>query len=237
MKLSAPLYQLKRRARLLSRSEGIPLHQALDQIAAIEGAIQWSFLAAQHAAGTSAQTLYAQLQPGDLVLIGARPGHGKTLLSLVLAQEAVRAGNESVFFTLEYTERECLERFKAIGVDSSQHATLFRCDCSDEICAEYMVAKLEPCRPGTLVVVDYLQLLDQRRENPALMDQVRTIKSFAQERQITFVFICQIDRSYDLVMKRFPDLDDVRLPNPLDLKLFNKACFLNNGEVSFANVL
>jgi hypothetical protein len=34
-------------------------------------------------------------------------------------------------------------------------------------------------------------------------------------------------------MKSFPDLEDVRLPNPLDLSLFTKTCFLNNGEVQF----
>ena len=33
MKLSAPLYHLKRKAKLLSRAENIPLHEALDGIA------------------------------------------------------------------------------------------------------------------------------------------------------------------------------------------------------------
>lgn len=232
MKLSAPIYQLKRKAKLLSRSEGIPLHKALDQVAVTEGSSQWSALAAKYAAATSAQKLYTQLQSGDLVLLGARPGHGKTLLSLVLANEALKAGNESVFFTLEYTEQQCFERFGAIGIDPAQYAATFRCDCSDQICAGYMVRKLELCKPGTLVVVDYLQLLDQRRENPELMDQIRTIKLFARERQVSFVFISQINRSFEHAKKRFPDLGDVRLPNPLDLTLFDKACFLSDGEVS-----
>ena len=30
-----------------------------------------------------------------------------------------------------------------------------------------------------------------------------------------------------------PDLRDIRLPNPLDLKPFDKTCFLNNSEVQF----
>ena len=34
MKLSAPLYHLKRKAKLLSRAENIPLHDALDRWAA-----------------------------------------------------------------------------------------------------------------------------------------------------------------------------------------------------------
>ena len=47
------------------------------------------------------------------------------------------------------------------------------------------------------------------------------------------VLISQIDRSYDPSKKPFPGLDDVRLPNPLDLKLFDKACFVHDGEMRF----
>ena len=65
------------------------------------------------------------------------------------------------------------------------------------------------------------------------MDQVRALKAFARERGATLVFISQIDRSYDPSKKPCPDLEDVRLPNPLDLKLFDKTCFLNDGKVHF----
>lgn len=84
---------------------------------------------------------------------------------------------------------------------------------------------------GTLVVIDYLQLLDQRRESPPLATQVSALKSFARDRGLVIVFISQIDRSYDPSKKPHPEIQDVRLPNPLDLMLFNKTCFLNNGEV------
>ncbi|SDA82151.1 DnaB-like helicase C terminal domain-containing protein [Mesorhizobium qingshengii] len=86
---------------------------------------------------------------------------------------------------------------------------------------------------GTLVVIDYLQLLDQKRENPDLMAQVRTLKAFARDRGLILVFISQIDRSYNPATKPCPDIGDVRLPNPLDLSLFNKTCFLNKGEIRF----
>jgi hypothetical protein len=42
MKLSAPLYHLKRKAKILSRAENIPLHEALDRIARQEGFGGWS---------------------------------------------------------------------------------------------------------------------------------------------------------------------------------------------------
>src|SRR4029450_8093458 len=96
-----------------------------------------------------------------------------------------------------------------------------------------IVRRLANAPRGTLVVVDYLQLLDQKRGNPELMEQVRALKSFARDRGLIFVFISQIDRAYDPSQKPCPDLDDVRLPNPLDLSLFSKTCFLNEGEVRF----
>ena len=65
------------------------------------------------------------------------------------------------------------------------------------------------------------------------MVQVRTLHSFARERGLIFVFISQIDRSYDPSTKSCPDLQDVRLPNTLDLSLFTKTCFLNDGEIQF----
>ena len=233
MRLSAPVYQLKRKARLLSRADNIPLHEALDRIAVREGFAAWSLLVARMSSVTPAAKLFEQLSPGDLVLVGARPGHGKTLMSLKLAVEAMQSGHRSVFFSLEYGEKDVLDRFSAIGVERGRFDTLFEFDNSDDICADYVVRKLADAPRGTLVVIDYLQLLDQKRENPALMVQVRALQSFARERGLIFVFISQIHRSYDPAVKPYPDLEDVRLPNPVDLGLFSKTCFLNNGDIRF----
>ncbi len=233
MKLSAPIYHLKRKAKLLSREEGIPLHKALDRIALQEGYSGWSLLAAKQPEIAPASKLFAHLAPGDLVLLGARPGHGKTLLSLELAVEAIKSGNRSAFYTLEYTEKDILDRFRSIGVDPARLDGLFEFDCSDAINADYIMEAMASAPLGTLIVVDYLQLLDQKRENPALAAQVGALKSFAQDRGLIMVFISQIDRSYDPLKKPCPDAGDVRLPNPLNLKLFDKLFFLNNGEVRF----
>ncbi|MDX8447721.1 DNA helicase [Mesorhizobium captivum] len=233
MRLSVPVYHLKRQARLLSRRDRVPLHQALDRVAAGEGFASWSLLAAKAGEATPAGSLLAQLAPGDLVLVGARPGQGKTLMSLELAVEAMKSGRHSVFFTLEYTHTDILGRFRAIGVEPALFDGLFEFDNSDTICADYIIGKLRTAPRGTLAVVDYLQLLDQRRENPELMVQIPMLRSFARDRGLILVFISQIDRSYDPSKKPFPDLGDIRLPNPLDLSLFDKTCFLNKGEIQF----
>lgn len=233
MKLSAPVYRLKRQAKILSREAGIPLHEALDRIAVGEGFKGWSLLAAKLAEASPAGRIYPQLQPGDLLLLGARPGQGKTLMSLELAVEAMKAGHKSFFFSLEFTDRDCLAGFRAIGVELDRFAGQFEFDGSDLICADTIMARLASVPRGTFVVIDYLQLLDQRRETPPLMDQVQALRAFARASGVTMVFVSQVDRSYDPSVKLCPGLEDVRLPNPLDLGLFDRACFLNDGVVEF----
>ena len=233
MRLSAPVYRLKRQARLMSRGENIPLHQALDRVAAEEGFGSWSLLAAKAAEAAPAGRLLARLMPGDMVLVAARPGQGKTLMSLELAVTAMKQGNRAVFFTLEYVHADILDRFRDIGADPADFDRLFEFNNSDAISAGYIIEALRSAPRGTLAVIDYLQLLDQKRENPELMVQIRALRSFARERGLVLVFISQVDRSYDSSSKPFPDIGDIRLPNPLDLSLFDKACFLNKGEIQF----
>ncbi len=233
MRLSAPVYQLKRKARLLSRADNIPLHEALDRIAAEglpPGACWWRGCLPV----TPAAKLFEQLSPGDLVLVGARPGHGKTLMSLKLAVEAMQIRpSQRVLLAGIQLKRTCWTVSVPSAWSGRVSIRLFEFDNSDDISADYVARKLADAPRGTLVVIDYLQLLDQKRENPALMVQVRALQSFARERGLIFVFISQIHRSYDPAVKPCPDLDDVRLPNPVDLGLFSKTCFLNNGDIRF----
>lgn len=233
MKLTAPLYALKRRAKFLSRRDGVPLHTALDRVACEQGYGGWSLLAAKAASRAPAAMLLSRLTPGDCLLLGARPGQGKTLLALELVVEAMNNAHCGAFFTLEYTERDIVERFGALGAEAVRHAGRFIFDSSDEICADHIVRALSAVPRGTLAVVDYLQLLDQKRVNPDLMEQMRSLRGFGGRRGVIFVFISQIDRSFDLSGRSLPDIGDVRLPNPLDLSLFNKHCFLHNGDVRF----
>ncbi|MFK0686175.1 DNA helicase [Ochrobactrum sp. BD67] len=231
MRLSSPIYHLKRRARHLANNADIPLHVALDRIAAQEGYKSWSSLINKATAPVSTEEIYSYLKSGDMVLVGARPGHGKTLLSLDIMIEAMRAGNYGRFFSLEYTEKEVAGRFQALGVNQDDFQHVFRLDCSDAICADYIIAKLDDAPTGTVVVVDYLQVLDQKREKPDLTTQIAALRSFASNRRHIILCISQIDRSFDPAMKPCPAIEDIRLPNPLDLALFDTYLFLNDGEI------
>ncbi len=148
----------------------------------------------------------------------------------------MKAGNRAAFFTLEYAAKDIPERLRMIGADAGRFEALLHLDASDAINADHIARELGDAPPGTLAVIDYLQLLDQRRANPDLMTQVTALRAFAKARGLILVFLSQIDRSYDPASRPCPDLGDVRLPNPLDLTLFDKTCFINDGEVRFRSV-
>ena len=235
MKLSAPIFILKQQAKTLSRRERIPLHAAQDRIARREGFKAWSLLAAEWSASGSHGDLLSQLRPGDLVLIAARPGQGKTLLGIRLAAESVDRGNRSAFFTLEFTEVDVARCCRKLDIDFDIYRERFMIDASDLISSSYIAGQLASAPPNMLVVIDYLQLLDQRRENPSLMEQVAELKRIAEDRRIVIVCLSQVDRRYDPESKPFPGFGDVRLPNPVDLSLFDKACFLSRGRIELSS--
>lgn len=229
MSLSTSLHHLKRKAKALHRKEQIPLHQALDRIATAEGYRSWSLLAARNPAGMAA-TLLAALSPGDMALLAGRPGQGKTLAGIWLATEAAKAGRRSFFFSLEYTAADFERRLAGLGIGQAAGA-LVSFDGSDLIAADHIEAALAFAPSGSLAVIDYLQLLDQRREKPALTQQLRSLKSFARTKGVVLIFLSQIDRHYDPADKPFPDLGDLRLPNPVEIDLFDKDFFVQGGEI------
>jgi hypothetical protein len=189
MKFTAPIFILKQQARVLSRKERIPLHQALDRIASREGFSAWSLLAAKVDSDRPGERFLNQLNPGDLALIAARPGQGKTLFSLKLAIETIRRGHRAAFFTLEFTKADVAGCFKTLDEKLSDFSGRLLIDDSDEICADYIATRLASAATKTLVVIDYLQLLDQKRIHPSIADQIQRLKAFAEERRL-IVFVC-----------------------------------------------
>lgn len=235
MKLSAPIFQLKRRAKLMARAGKLPLHVALDEVAREEGFARWSHLSSSMAAGRLSSTVLSQLDDGDLLLMAGRPGQGKTLLGLQLLLDAVRAGRRAVFFTLEYTEPQARGHLRKLSTPHDL-ANKVEVITTEAIGADLILRYMADAAPGSVAVIDYLQILDQQRSKPALSDQMAALSAFAKDKGVILGFLSQIDRTFDPEMKRLPDIGDVRLPNLVDLGLFTKALFLQGGEAQFHNV-
>ncbi len=226
MQLSHPIYQLKRRAKLLAREAGIPLHAAQDQIAQGEGYGTWSLLSAKHAEASRPAPILPELANGELVLLAARPRQGKTRIGLQLLVDAVRAGRRAVFFTLEFTEAQVLALLAEIGAGDDLPEIV----ADDAIDAASIRAYLADALASTVAVVDYLQVLDQRRDTPVLAEQVSDLRAFAKETGVILAFISQVDRTFDSAAGTLPRPADLRLPNPVPLDLFDKACFTHDGK-------
>lgn len=233
MRLSAPIFRLKRRAKQIARDHAIPLHAALDDIARQEGYESWSLLAARAAQDRPEADYLSRLDPGDLLLIAARPGHGKTVMALEVLAEHLKSGGQGIFFTFEYTEAEAWARYVAAGGREADLNDGLWIDTTDAFGADRIVARLSDLPHGSLAVIDYLQLMDQRRDTPPLADQIDSLRRFAVARGMILIFLSQIDRAFETADKPLPDLSDIRLPNPVDLRLFTKACFLNKGQSRF----
>lgn len=228
MKPDAPVYSLKREARALAREAGIPLHAALDRIARSRGYRGWSHLAASVQPRHVAR-LAASLSPGEVVLIGARPQQGKTLLALELALAARGMGREGHVFTLADSSAGVAARLRDLGVQAS--AANLCVDTSDDICAGYVIDRLSRADGPVLAVIDYLQVLDQKRSNPELGAQVTALRDFARASGAVIAVTSQIDRSFDQAAGRLPGIADIRLPNRLDLGLFDRICMLHQGQM------
>ncbi|MEL7690387.1 DNA helicase [Citromicrobium bathyomarinum] len=226
MRLSQPIYQLKRRAKLLAREAGIPLHAAQDRIAQGEGYDTWSLLSAKRAEASRPASILPELADGDLALIAARPRQGKTRIGLQLLVDAVRAGRRAVFFTLEFTEAQTLALLAEMGAGDDLPEIV----ATDHIDAASIGEHLAGAAPGSVAVIDYLQVLDQRRETPVLADQLASLRDFARTSGAILAFISQVDRAYEPAVAQLPGLANLRMPNPVPLDLFAKACFTHAGE-------
>jgi len=233
MELSAPLYRLKRRARLLARRASIPLNQALDRVAREEGFARWSLLAARHAPAAPSQTLLAGLRPGDTLLLGARPWQGKTALGFDLLLAAAREGRRGVFISLLLTKKEALDQLKWLDSGSSSLSPWLAVVACDGKRSDVIVECLRDAAPGTVVVIDYLQMLGRPGDSDDLRAQVRNLQRFAGKQGVTLVFLSQIDRSFDPDLKPLPDIGDVAALTGMSPEMFSKTCFLHEGRARF----
>ena len=149
MKLSAPIYQLKRRAKLMARDEKIPLHTALDRIARDEGFAGWSLLSARVATSCNGERTYCPGFPMAICCcwergpVMARPCSGFSSCSM----PSVTAGevSSSLSNIPSRKPRRASGRWKA---NRRASVTTLEIVTSDEICADYIMRHLADASPG-----------------------------------------------------------------------------------------
>jgi len=200
----------------MKNAQGLSMTDALNQIAIREGFSSWSLL--QSRSDQILPSRYSELldffNDGDLVVIASRPGMGKTSFTMGLfVQAAKQASSKSFYFTLSETHKDLARRIGAYDQLMGENKDQFELNYSNDICAEYIISVTKgQVGSGGLIVIDYLQLLDEKRVNPPIQTQIEKLKTYAKEKRCTIVFLSQIDRSLENMVSKRPGIDDIRLP-------------------------
>lgn len=179
------------------------------------------------------------LNKSDLIILGARPGMGKTSFALNIARNvAVNAGKTVCFFSLEMTRDQLAQRMlsseaaikseklRTGALESEEWTRLTQAgenlskaeiyfDESSNITVPEMKAKLLRMKRVDLVVIDYLGLMHSPRQNDNRVQEIseitRSLKIMAKELKIPVIACAQLSRGTEAKGKSHkPALSDLR---------------------------
>jgi len=178
------------------------------------------------------------LEPGQLVIVAARPSTGKTALALNMADYLVRQGKTVVFFSLEMQRRELAQRLIALrtGISVSSMRTgklqeggwsqisACRADTDGQrlilidrpaVGVSYVRAAARKIRRQhglDVIFVDYLGLMrgEGQNRNQEIGSLSRGLKALAKELNIPIVALAQLNRATETRQDKRPQLSDLR---------------------------
>ncbi|MBO4769800.1 MAG: replicative DNA helicase [Clostridia bacterium] len=179
------------------------------------------------------------MSPGDLVLVGARPGMGKTSFAMNIATRVAQQSKKTVcVFSLEMSAEQLASRMLSSEalVDSTSirsgnltnddfvkiaraAAALSECDIliddTSGVTISGMRSKLRKLRQEIgLIVVDYLQLMqsDRRIDNRVqeVADISRGLKLLAKDLHVPIICCAQLSRGPESRTDKRPMLSDLR---------------------------
>lgn len=183
-------------------------------------------------------TITGGLEPGQLVIVAARPSVGKTALALNIADHATQQGNSIAFFSLEMTRRELIQRLISLRTSvsvsemrsgeltpeqwnliSASHGQadgqrLHLIDRSS-IGVPYVRAtarKLKRKHGLNLIIVDYLGLMRGEGQNRTqeIGSLSRGLKALAKELGVPVIVLAQLNRATETRQDKRPMLSDLR---------------------------
>lgn len=179
------------------------------------------------------------LNKSDLIILGARPGMGKTSFALnIVRNVAVNTGRTVCFFSLEMTRDQLAQRMLSseAGIKSEKLRTgeldedewtrlaqagdaLSKADIyfdeTSSITVPEMKAKLRRMKKVDLVVIDYLGLMHSARQIDNRVQEIseitRNLKIMAKELKVPVIACAQLSRGTEAKGKSHkPALSDLR---------------------------
>ena len=182
------------------------------------------------------------LQKSDLIVLGARPSLGKTSLALDIARFAAIQGQQPVgIFSLEMSREQVVDRlisaeaqiplwelrtgrlkndedFELIqhALDKLSQAPIFIDDTPSPTVLQMrsMARRLQAEHGLSLIIVDYLQLIQPRANTDNIVQQIteisRSLKGMARELNVPVLAVSQLSRAVDQRENKRPRLSDLR---------------------------
>lgn len=182
------------------------------------------------------------LQKSDLIIIGARPSLGKTSLALDIARNAALQSKMPVgIFSLEMSREQVVDRLIAAtaqiplwelrtgrlqkdedfeliqhSLNHLSQAPIFIDDTPSPTILQMrsMARRLQTEHGLSLIIVDYLQLIQPRMHTENIVQQVtefsRGLKSMARELNVPVLAVSQLSREVDKREIKRPRLSDLR---------------------------
>ncbi len=178
------------------------------------------------------------LEPGQLIIVAARPSVGKTVVGCNIAAHMAASGTPVLFFTLEMGHREIAQRILAArsgvavqamragtgdphdwdrmsaAVGASMAWSMF-IDDTPAVTVAYVRAKarrIQRTHGLGLVVIDYLGLMrgtgDNRTQEVGSIS--RGLKALAKELKVPVIALAQLNRASEGRPNRHPTLSDLR---------------------------
>lgn len=180
------------------------------------------------------------LQPGDLIILAARPSMGKTSLALNIAINAAAMERSVGVFSLEMSAEQLTLRLLSTESGIAHHNIRNATISSDDwISLTHVAAKLAQYKlfiddtaglsimdlrararklaaehKCQLLIIDYLQLLHSTRRHENRHQEVseisRALKALAKELGVPIIALSQLSRAVDSRMDKRPMLSDLR---------------------------
>jgi replicative DNA helicase len=176
------------------------------------------------------------LVPGDLIILAARPGMGKTAFAVGLGIVHCKVGGRVLMFSIEMPENQIADRvissesnlnnfkIRNAELDDYDMSKIHSLDLPDnffindnsrltveKICASIRQMKIK--HNLTAVIVDYLQLVKSENKNNREQEVAfisGELKRIAKECQLTVIALAQLSRKVEERPDKRPMLSDLR---------------------------
>ncbi|MDP6542187.1 MAG: replicative DNA helicase [Phycisphaerales bacterium] len=212
------------------------LNDAIEQIEKNEGRV----ITGVATGFTDLDEITSGFQPGEMIIVAARPSMGKTALALNIAENMVMSGTPVGMFSLEMSRQQLVQRLLSSRAAVSGHKLrrnmLSESDMQAIIraCDELMQSpfyiddtpslsimqlrakarRLKQSHDIGAVIIDYMQLMTSGKRAESRQQEVseisRGIKALARELNVPVICLSQLNRAAEQREGHRPRLSDLR---------------------------